>query len=110
MKKLFAEFAPVSAGAWRAQLEKDLKGEPYDSLIWKNENGFDVQPFYTAEDLKTKYEPAFTHADWEICVKASGSAQEVNKKLISALDSGASAIAVSLENTDLTGMLKDVQL
>jgi methylmalonyl-CoA mutase len=51
-EKLFAEFPPVSTDDWKAKIVKDLKGADYErKLVWKTEEGFDVQPFYRAEDL-----------------------------------------------------------
>ena len=68
MQKLFSNFPPTSALDWKNQLIKDLKGEPYENLIWQNENGISIEPFYTTEDLKQNYEPSFTHSNWDICV------------------------------------------
>ena len=83
MQELFKEFKPNTAAEWKTQLMKDLKGESYESLIWHNENGIEIQPFYTSEDLKQEYEPAFTHAQWEICVSAgSDDAKAINSKLL----------------------------
>lgn len=111
MQHLFSEFKRVSAAEWKNQLIKDLKGESYDSLVWKNENGFDITPFYTPEDLHSSYEPAFTHAGWEICVNAqSRDAKELNRELLRSLSAGASAIAVDCSDLDLETALKDVQL
>ena len=50
---LFEEFQPVSTEVWEAQIFKDLKGADYNKkLIWKSSEGFDVKPYYRAEDLK----------------------------------------------------------
>lgn len=52
-KKLFTEFPPVTTEQWEAVIEKDLKGADYaKKLIWKTNDGFDVRPYYRAEDLK----------------------------------------------------------
>ena len=47
---MFSEFPPISAAEWRAQLEKDLKGKPLDSLDWEVEAGVTMPPFYTREE------------------------------------------------------------
>ncbi|MBL7738317.1 MAG: hypothetical protein JNK14_03805 [Chitinophagaceae bacterium] len=50
--KLFSEFQPVTAKAWKEVAIKDLKGADFDKkLVWKTEEGILVQPFYTEEDL-----------------------------------------------------------
>lgn len=111
MQHLFSEFKPITAAEWKAQLVKDLKGESPDSLVWKNENGFDIQPFYTAEDLHQTYEPAFTHADWDICVnRKSSDAKALNIRLLKDLAGGATSISFAVEALDLEVALKDVQL
>ena len=52
-KKLFEEFPPVTTEQWEAVIEKDLKGADYNKkLVWKTAEGFQVKPYYRAEDLK----------------------------------------------------------
>ena len=52
-EKLFANFPPVSTDAWKEKIVKDLKGADYDKkLVWHTDEGFEVQPFYRAEDLE----------------------------------------------------------
>lgn len=111
MNNLFSEFQPNTAQEWKNQVIKDLKGESFDSLIWQNDNEIEIQPFYTSEDLKYEYRPAFYHNDWEICVKnSSRNAASVNKKFLKQLNSGASAIALNCQSIDITRALKGVQL
>ncbi len=51
-EKLFTDFSPVSTKEWTEKIIKDLKGADYDKkLVWKTDEGFDVQPFYREEDL-----------------------------------------------------------
>lgn len=52
-EKLFAQFPPVSTEEWRAKVEADLKGAPFDKkLVWRTNEGFELQPMYRAEDIK----------------------------------------------------------
>jgi methylmalonyl-CoA mutase len=111
MQKLFSDFKPNTAAEWKNQLLKDLKGESFESLVWHNENGFDIQPFYTAEDLKQNYEPAFTHADWEICVSnRSNNSNELNACFLRQLNAGASSVSLNCSGLDLELALKGIQL
>lgn len=111
MQNLFSEFKPSTAADWKNQVLKDLKGEPLENLIWHNENGIEVKPFYTSEDLKQAYEPAFTHADWEICVKGkSPNSKELNAQFLQQLNSGATSIALNCMGLDLDVVLNDIQL
>lgn len=111
MQKLFSDFKPNTASQWKEQLMKDLKGDAYETLIWHNENGFDVKPFYTSEDLKQAYDPAFSHANWEICVSGKErDSKELNNSLLKRLNSGATSISVVCKGLDLDVALKGVQL
>lgn len=51
-EKLFDQFPPVSTEEWRAKVEADLKGAPFDKkLVWRTNEGFNLQPMYRAEDI-----------------------------------------------------------
>ncbi|MDR1006725.1 MAG: methylmalonyl-CoA mutase family protein [Bacteroidales bacterium] len=50
--KLFSEFPPISTEQWEEVIKADLKGADYDKkLIWKTIEGFNVKPYYRAENL-----------------------------------------------------------
>ena len=52
-EKLFSDFAPVSTEEWMAKITADLKGAPFEKkLVWKTGEGFNVNPFYRAEDIE----------------------------------------------------------
>ncbi len=52
-ESLFAEFPAVSTEQWESVINKDLKGADYDrKLVWKSGEGFNVRPYYRAEDLQ----------------------------------------------------------
>ena len=51
--KLFSEFPPISTATWEDKIIADLKGADYTKkLRWKTGEGFDVKPYYRAEDLE----------------------------------------------------------
>ena len=51
--KLFSEFPPISTEKWEEVINKDLKGADYEKkLVWKTIEGFNVKPYYRAEDLE----------------------------------------------------------
>ena len=51
-EKLFDMFSPVSAEEWKAKIIADLKGADFDrKLVWRTNEGFNVQPFYRREDI-----------------------------------------------------------
>jgi len=50
--KLFQEFPPVTTEQWEEVIIKDLKGADYQKkLVWRTDEGFQVRPYYRAEDL-----------------------------------------------------------
>ncbi len=52
-EKLFSEFPPVSNEEWMEVVTRDLKGAPFEKkLVWRTKEGFNVQPFYRAEDIE----------------------------------------------------------
>ena len=51
-EKLFDQFPETSYAEWRAKVETDLKGADFDKkLVWRTNEGFNVQPVYRAEDI-----------------------------------------------------------
>ncbi len=49
---MFAQFPPVSTEAWESVITTDLKGADYErKLVWKTAEGFNVRPYYRAENL-----------------------------------------------------------
>ena len=51
--KLFKEFPPIATQEWEQKLIADLKGKDYQkTLVWKNDEGIDVKPYYRAENIE----------------------------------------------------------
>jgi methylmalonyl-CoA mutase len=52
-EKLFKEFTPeLSKAKWMVEVEKDLKGKPYEKIWWKTYDGFQLEPYY--KNFETK--------------------------------------------------------
>lgn len=52
-EKLFDQFPPVSTETWKEKVVADLKGADFDKkLVWRTNEGFNVQPMYRAEDIE----------------------------------------------------------
>ncbi len=52
-EKLFSQFPPVSYETWRAKVDADLKGVPFEKkLVWRTNEGFSVQPMYQRADIE----------------------------------------------------------
>ena len=118
-EKLFDQFPPVSTEEWRAKVEVDLKGADFNKkLVWRTNEGFNVQPMYRAEDIKdlktTDSLPGEypyvrgtkTNNDWYIrqeievcCPKAA------NEKATEVLGKGVTALGFKLkEDLDADGL------
>ena len=51
-EKLFSEFQAPTTQEWLDKIEIDLKGADFQKrLVWRTNEGFNVQPFYRREDL-----------------------------------------------------------
>ena len=51
-EKLFTEFTAPTKQEWLDKIEVDLKGADFQKrLVWRTNEGFNVQPFYRREDL-----------------------------------------------------------
>lgn len=112
MEKLFSEFNGLTSAQWKEQIVKDLKGVDFNQLVWKTHNGFDVSPFYTAEDLKETKQPLFTSSDWDICEQIMvADEKEANQRALKALESGASGLSFFINRKINTSvLLKDISL
>ena len=129
-EKLFAEFPPVTTEQWEEAIIKDLKGADYDKkLVWKTIEGFNVRPYYRAENLADiKFmdtQPGqfpFVRGtkksnEWlirqDFC--ACESLEEANKLALDALMKGANSIGFKLsrkgiDNEGMAVLLKDICL
>jgi methylmalonyl-CoA mutase len=62
---LFSEFEAISAEAWRAVAERDLKGADFEKkLVHETLDGVRLQPIYTENDLPTTASPVRTKCGW----------------------------------------------
>jgi len=52
-EKLFDQFTPNTKQEWLDKVTADLKGADFNKkLVWRTNEGFNVQPMYRAEDIK----------------------------------------------------------
>ncbi len=113
---LLAEFPVVSTEQWKDVVIKDLKGAEYDKkLVWRTNEGFNVQPFYRSEDIDglklTDVKPgAFPYVrstkptnDWLIRqdIKVENAA-EANRKALDMLNRGVTSLGFELKKADLS--------
>lgn len=129
--KLFEEFPPVSTQQWMDKVTADLKGADFNrKLVWKTNEGIDVQPFYRAENLENlEYlnslpgEFPFVRGnkknnnDWLVRQSiAVTDFAEANKKALNYLMKGVDSLAFVFSGcteytvADLAVLLNDIQL
>lgn len=109
-EKLFSEFPPVSTEQWEEVITADLKGADYQKkLVWRTAEGFNVRPYYRAENLKgigylTKTSGEFPyvrgnkcHNRWNIhqTIRVSD-IREANSFALHAIEAGAESIGFEL--------------
>ena len=64
-ERLLTEFAPVSTQAWMDKITADLKGADFaKKLVWRTNEGFNVNPFYRKEDLEGLTTPHVLPAEY----------------------------------------------
>ena len=127
-EKLFDMFPPVSTEEWMAKINVDLKGADFNKkLVWRTNEGFNVQPFYRREDIKDL--PAINtlpgeypylrgtrdNNDWLIRQFIPGeTAEEFNRNAIHAIDRGVESLGVKLcgdvTEADLEKMFEGIDL
>ena len=127
-EKLFTEFQAPTAQEWLDKIEVDLKGADFQKrLVWRTNEGFNVQPFYRREDLKDLKTPdalpgefPFVRGnkkdnnEWYVRQNiAVSDPVEANKKALDILNKGIDSLGfripkdlVSEENIEL--LLKDI--
>jgi methylmalonyl-CoA mutase len=112
MEQLFTDFPAADAGAWKARLEKDLKGITFDQLSVKDRNDITVHPFYTAEDQLGGLPPLPGKADWDICTHLIVTdAAEANRRALLELNNGATALCFIIQqDTDPEILLRGIEL
>jgi methylmalonyl-CoA mutase len=116
-KNMFEQFDSVSKATWKAQIEKDLKGKPYEDLIWKLNEDLSFEPFYQREDLANANSPlsAKDSNDWDICEWIDNDNHKLaNEIALEALAGGANALTFAIDRgvsaAELADLLKDIEL
>ena len=128
-EKLFDMFPPVTTEEWMAKINVDLKGADFQKkLVWRTNEGFNVQPFYRAEDLEKLthlgtlpgefpyVRGTRTNNDWLIRqdITEGETPAEVNAAARHAIDRGVDSIGLhvckELDAERLQPLLKDIDL
>jgi len=129
-EKLFTEFAAPTTQEWLDKIEVDLKGADFQKrLVWRTNEGFNVQPFYRREDLANLKTPDALPGEFpfvrgnkkdsnEWYVRQNivvTDPAEANKKALDILMKGVDSIGFKLGHAELSAefidtLLKDIRL
>ncbi len=106
---LFSDFPEISSKQWKQLIQADLKGADYnETLIWKNNEGIDVKPFYHADQFESLPDSSNTNAtQWKICQTIFvANVEKSNEKAVNAIQRGAESITFILPSEDI--LMKDL--
>lgn len=127
-ERLFDMFEPVSTEDWLAKINVDLKGADFNKkLVWRTNEGFNVQPFYRRSDVKDlphmgTVPGQFPYVrgtkdsnNWLIRQQVEGcTPEEINREALHVLNRGVDSIGVKLGRDvtaeDLKVIFKDIDL
>lgn len=118
-EKMFANFEPQTAEAWKSKLVEDLKGKPFEDLLWES-HGLKGKPFYTKSDLphplpsaaNIHVQPeAFGNRHWANYQLINVSDEKAaNEKALNALSNGVDGLIFELSVLpDFKSLLKDIK-
>ncbi|MCB9082424.1 MAG: hypothetical protein H6555_12015 [Lewinellaceae bacterium] len=93
---IFPEFPPISKVEWLARLEKDLKGKPWEDLLWHLEDDITIAPAYFPEDRPVDRSALGRTAQgshWEIAesYEVEGDIAQANAQALEGLQGGVEA-------------------
>lgn len=121
-ESLFSEFQATTFNDWKEQLLKDLKGKPYDSIVWNSIEGIKIDPAYfqSTEHSSTSNSNEFPFrrgtqqaTNWNIAqdYRFYSSESDYNQQAIQALVGGANYLRLQPEsNSDLLEQLTNIHL
>jgi len=111
----FSNFQSVTTEQWQQQIEKDLKGKPYENLVKETREGIHIKPNY-AQAPNLHGAPGefpylrgakITAKPWEIVEYFKSSAS--NAGILEALNAGVNGVSIEA-NENIANQLKGVEL
>ena len=116
-EKLFGEFVAPTRQEWLDKIQVDLKGADFNKrLVWKTNEGFNVQPFYRKEDVERLQTPEAMPGEfpfvrgnkkldneWYVRQNITAdSAVEANKKALDVLNKGVNSLGFHICGSQLS--------
>lgn len=110
---LLSDFDKHTKEQWQAQIEKELKGKPFEDLIYKSEDDISTFPFYYTSDENRFIWKNESGNNWLVSEKINVThAKEANKQALHALMNGANALwfTGNIEEQELPDLLNGIEL
>ena len=116
-EKLFSEFMAPTRQEWLDKIEKDLKGADFNKrLVWRTNEGFNVQPFYLKEDVEKLKTPESLPGEfpfvrgnkknsneWYVRQEIEATdAKEANAKALDILNRGVDSLSFHIHGKDIS--------
>ena len=116
-EKLFQEFVAPTKQEWLDKIEVDLKGADFQKrLVWRTNEGFNVQPFYRREDVEKLQTPLSLPGEYpfvrgnkkhdnEWYVRqniVAASAKEANQKALDVLNKGVTSLGFRIPGNEVS--------
>ncbi len=124
-EKLFTEFQAPTTQEWLDKIEVDLKGADFQKkLVWRTNEGFNVQPFYRREDLEGLKTPDALPGEFPF-VRGNNKdnnkwyvrqnivvedAKDANAKALDILNKGVDSLGFRIKGKDVSAALIEVLL
>ncbi len=108
--------APFNKAQWRELAEKELKGKPIKELLWKTEEGFELDPIFFLPHKEHWNENGprrgfrSINSKRLICRSFDTANLNLNKELLEALENGANALELRGTIGSMKKAFKDVHL
>lgn len=124
-KKLFQEFVAPTTQEWLDKIQVDLKGADFQKrMVWRTNEGFNVQPFYRREDVEKLQTPdslpgefPFVRGnkkldnEWYVRQNiTANSPAEANAKALDVLNKGVTSLGFAIPKTELSEEYVDTLL
>lgn len=110
LERFMEEVPALDSAQWRALIERELKGKPWEDLLWEVEPGLTGQPFYHEPGREYGGPLRFREdADWMIMetIPVDGQPEKANRTALEALRMGAQSLCFEEVRSGDVGMLLD---
>ena len=124
-EKLFTEFQAPTKQEWLDKIQVDLKGADFNKkLVWRTNEGFDMQPFYRREDIEGLATPnalpgefPFVRGNkkddnvWRVRQNiVADDAKAANAKALDILNKGIDSLGFKIKGSDVSAEFVDTLL